>query len=182
VTGREMGIFDWPLLRKACTFATAAHAAVGQHRKYTDEPYIVHPAAVAKIVGDVRSSTTDMVAAAWLHDVVEDTKIGNWLIAQEFGDEVARLVYWLTDVTAEAGVNNRQWRKKIDCARLSRAPEAAQTIKLADLYDNTLTIEERDHDFAVKFRREKRDLLEVMTGGDAALRTRVIKQITERER
>ena len=41
------------LVTRARLFATAAHAAVGQRRKYTDEPYIVHPAEVAGIVASV---------------------------------------------------------------------------------------------------------------------------------
>jgi guanosine-3',5'-bis(diphosphate) 3'-pyrophosphohydrolase len=53
---------------RARTFATAAHAAVGQLRKYTHEPYIVHPAEVVSIVKSV-AHTEAMVAAAWMHDV-----------------------------------------------------------------------------------------------------------------
>ena len=56
-------------------FAIAAHKAVGQKRKYTGDDYIVHPAEVAHIVDQVPGSTDEMVAAAWLHDVVEDTGV-----------------------------------------------------------------------------------------------------------
>ena len=47
---------------KALTFATAAHAAVGQLRKYTNEPYIVHPVEVAGIVSKVPGATDEMIA------------------------------------------------------------------------------------------------------------------------
>ena len=66
-----MDLSGFDVVRKAQVYAMAAHAAVGQKRKYTGEPYIVHPAEVAKIVAGVPGSTPDMVAAAWLHDVVE---------------------------------------------------------------------------------------------------------------
>jgi (p)ppGpp synthase/HD superfamily hydrolase len=59
---------------KARLFAKAAHAAVGQMRKYTDEPYIVHPVEVAGIVR-YWGGTDTMCVAALLHDVLEDTKI-----------------------------------------------------------------------------------------------------------
>ncbi len=53
-------------------WATELHE--GQFRKYTSEPYIVHPRAVARLVAD-HGGSPDMVAAAWLHDVVEDCNV-----------------------------------------------------------------------------------------------------------
>jgi len=87
------------IVRKAQVYAMAAHAAVGQKRKYTNEPYIVHPAEVAKIVAGVPGATPDMVAAAWLHDVVEDTGCTFTDIHMAFGIDIATLVGWLTDVS-----------------------------------------------------------------------------------
>ena len=55
-------------------FATAAHAAIGQKRKYSGDDYIVHPARVASIVTR-HGGTDEMIAAAWLHDTVEDTDV-----------------------------------------------------------------------------------------------------------
>ena len=156
------------IVERALIFATAAHAAVGQLRKYTYEPYIVHPAEVASIVESVEGSTYEMIAAAWLHDVVEDTGVSNEIIKQEFGEEVAELVGWLTDVSRpEQG--NRATRKAIDRAHTAMAPAAAQTIKLADLISNTRSIMEHDEAFAKVYLSEKRMLLEVMTKGDRTL-------------
>jgi (p)ppGpp synthase/HD superfamily hydrolase len=154
------------IVERARIFATAAHAAVRQLRKYSNEPYIYHPAAVVKLVASV-PHTPEMLAAAWLHDVIEDTGVEFDTLRFEFGDEVAELVAWLTDEPRESG--NRTMRKAMDCDRLAHSPKTAQTIKLADLIDNTLTIEERDPDFAVVYRKEKAALLEVLTKGDAAL-------------
>ena len=69
-----------PFVRLAKNFAIAAHSAIDQKRKYTFESYIVHPATVAAILDKyVQLPNVDeqrvMLAAAWLHDVVEDTKI-----------------------------------------------------------------------------------------------------------
>lgn len=163
------------LVTRARVFATAAHAAVGQLRKYTFEPYIVHPEEVAGIVAEYGGSDA-MIAAAWLHDTVEDTGVTSELIRKEFGDEVAELVGWLTDVS-RLDHGNRAQRKAVDRAHTAAAPAEAQTIKLADLICNTRSIVEHDAKFAVTYLAEKRQLLEVMTKGDSRLRARAHEQI-----
>ena len=165
------------VVEKARVFATAAHAAVAQLRKYTNEPYIVHPAEVASIVESV-TSNPEMLAAAWLHDVVEDTGVTNETIRAEFGDRIAELVGWLTDVSRpEQG--NRATRKAIDRAHSAAAPAGAQTIKYADLISNTRSIMEHDEAFAKTYLAEKRLLLEVMNKGDARLLAEARKYIGE---
>lgn len=157
------------LVTKALIFATAAHAAVGQVRKYTGDPYIVHPIHVAGIVASV-PHTDSMLAAALLHDVLEDTQVTVGLLHKEFGDEVASLVLWLTSVSVPSD-GNRAYRKDLDLKYLAQAPAAAQTVKLADLISNTSTIVEHDPDFAEVYLKEKAALLEVLTKGDPILWT-----------
>lgn len=165
------------IVEKARVFATAAHAAAAQLRKYTNEPYIVHPREVARIVGTVPHSY-EMLAAAWLHDVVEDTGVTLEVIRAEFGNDVADLVGWLTDVSRpEQG--NRATRKAIDRAHSAMAPKDAQTIKLADLISNTRSIMEHDEKFAKTYLEEKRLLLAVMNKGDAELLAEARKYIGE---
>ena len=155
------------MVERARVFATAAHAAVKQVRKYTFEPYIVHPAEVAGIVATV-PHTDVMLAAAWLHDTVEDTGVSIVDIQKEFGHEVASLVGWLTDVSKpEQG--NRAVRKAIDRDHTACAPAEAQTVKLADLIANSRSILAHDPAFAKVYLEEKRMLLEVLTRGDATL-------------
>jgi (p)ppGpp synthase/HD superfamily hydrolase len=160
---------------RARTFATAAHAAVGQLRKYTFEPYIVHPTEVAATVKTV-PHTEAMVAAAYLHDVVEDTGVSIELIRAEFGSEVSDLVGWLTDVS-RPDHGNRAARKAVDRAHTASAPAEAQTVKLADLISNTRSIVEHDAEFARVYLAEKRLLLEVMTKADPELMARARAQI-----
>jgi (p)ppGpp synthase/HD superfamily hydrolase len=164
------------IVERARMFATAAHAAVGQLRKYTFEPYIVHPAEVAATVATVPGHTPEMIAAAWLHDTVEDTGVTLELVRAEFGDEVAELVGWLTDVS-RPDHGNRAARKAVDRAHTAAAPAAAQTIKLADLIANTRSIVEHDAEFARVYLKEKQLLLEVLTKGDAGLRYMATMQI-----
>lgn len=168
------------LIAAARKFAADAHGSIGQVRKYTGEPYIVHPHAVAEIVRTVRH-TEAMICAALLHDVVEDTPVTSQDVHQGFGPEIGALVDWLTDVS-KPNDGNRRVRKAIDRAHSAEAPSAAQTIKVADLIDNTRSIVTHDPDFAVVYMREKRLLMQVLTGADPKLRGIAERQLRAYEK
>lgn len=173
----EREVLDTAVEDRARAFATGAHAAINHRRKYTDVPYITHPAAVAEIVRTV-PHTRAMLAAAWLHDVVEDTGVTVEQVTTEFGPEIGQLVYWLTDKsTPEDG--NRARRKAIDRIHSASAPPEAQTIKLADIIENTSTINEYDPEFAKVYRKEKEALLDLMNKGDTQLLSRAWKQLAQ---
>lgn len=156
-------------LYRAKLFATAAHAAIGQKRKYTGEPYIVHPVQVVLILTRYGENITDeQYMAAYLHDVVEDTQISLDLINLEFGSKVANLVYWLTDISKPED-GNREKRKELDRVHISKAPAEAKTIKLADLISNTSSITKHDPNFAKIYLKEKEKLLEVLVEGEKTL-------------
>ena len=161
------------VVKKARDFATEAHQ--GQFRKYTDEPYIVHPIAVAKTLSEY-GATDEVLAAALLHDTIEDTDVTYEDIQQEFGLTGAELVGEVTDVSrAEDG--NRAFRKALDLVHLAGASADGQTIKLADLIDNTKSIVAHDPGFAPIYLREKEALLKVLTKGLADLRIKAWCQI-----
>jgi (p)ppGpp synthase/HD superfamily hydrolase len=162
-------------VERARIFATAAHAAVGQIRKYTGEPYVVHPIEVSEIVASV-GGTDAMVAAALLHDVLEDTGVTFDVLEAEFGSEVAELVLWLTDVSKPED-GNRSTRKALDRQHSAAAPAEAQTIKVADLISNTRSIVAHDPNFAKVYLEEKRMLLEVLTKADSTLLNQAKEQV-----
>ena len=60
------------LVNHAIRFATEAHQRIDHRRKYSGQPYAVHLDQVAKIVETV-TNDEEMIDAAWLHDIVEDT-------------------------------------------------------------------------------------------------------------
>lgn len=153
------------LVIKAKAYAAAAHK--GQVRKYTQEPYIVHPIEVMEIVMTVEHDEA-MLAAALLHDVVEDTACTIEDIHKEFGPDVALLVDELTDVSKPED-GNRAHRKSLDREHSAMACPRGQTVKLADLISNARDIVKHDAKFAKVFLDEKRQLLEIMTKGDDAL-------------
>ena len=150
----------WRRTQPALTYATAAHAAVGQRRKYTHEPYIVHPIRVANTV-DSYGGTDDMISAAYLHDVVEDTRITIEDINDMFGSVVAVIVDGLTDVSVPED-GNRAVRKAMDRQHSADATWAAQFVKCADIIDNAHDIGANDPSFNVVYRKEMVALLEVL--------------------
>lgn len=152
---------------EALAFAERAHSSIDQRRKYTNEPYIVHPAEVAVLVKSV-PHTREMVAAAYLHDTVEDTGVLIEEIETLFGPIIAALVSELTDVSRPED-GSRAVRKAKDLAHTATASPEAKTIKLADLISNSRSIMERDPAFAVIYLREKAALLEVLMEGDLIL-------------
>lgn len=167
--------FQTGIVEKSRAYAIAAHTAVGQKRKYTGDPYHSHCQAVAQAVS-IAGGDENMIAAAWLHDTVEDTQVTLDDIRREFGDDIAELVDWLTDSqTPEDG--NRATRKAREAERLGKAPARAQTIKLADLIDNTSSIVTHDPEFARVYLREKQEILNLMIGGDKILRCHALSHL-----
>jgi (p)ppGpp synthase/HD superfamily hydrolase len=152
---------------QARRYATQAHAETGQRRKYTDEPYIVHPAAVVELVRSI-TSDENLLAAAWLHDTVEDTATTLNDIETHFGPRVAELVEMLTD-SAQPTAKNRAARKLAHFQHTANAAPEAQTIKLADIIDNTRSIVRFDPHFARIYLVEKKVQIELLKQGDAQL-------------
>ena len=153
------------MVQRAIWFATQAHA--GQTRKYTGEPYVNHPVEVMQLVSTV-TDDPEILAAAVLHDVVEDTPATIMNIRIGFSPRVAELVDDLTDVSKPQD-GNRATRKELDRQHTAKASPDAKTIKLADLISNSRSIMKDDPNFAKVYMKEKAALLEVLTEGNAEL-------------
>lgn len=87
---------DKLMIRKAFNLAVEAHS---EQRRKTGEPYIYHPIAVAKIVANEIGLGATSIAAALMHDVVEDTDYTIDDIEQLFGETIARIVSGLTKIS-----------------------------------------------------------------------------------
>lgn len=149
------------LILDAFDFAVRAHH--GQERKYTGEPYIVHPIAVARTVS-LATGDQKMVAASLLHDTIEDCEVTQEDIERHFGYTVSTLVHGLTEIS-EPEDGTREERKAIDRAFLARQGFKIHTIKLADRLDNISSIVDDDPEFAKIYMEETRLLLQVLTEG-----------------
>src|SRR3989441_5460289 len=130
---------DRPLLELAFVFAARAHD--GQQRR-SGEPFIEHPFAVARILAELHLDE-ETLAAALLHDVVEDTGVDAEQLKSEFGDEIAKLVDGVTKLTriqfqSREHAEAENYRKMI--VAMAQDPRVI-LIKLADRLHNMRTIE-----------------------------------------
>ena len=147
-------------------FATGAHMAVGQRRKYTGEEYITHPVEVANILNENINVDINVLQAAILHDVVEDTAVTIRNISTLFNSRVAILVDEVTDKFSDRSLGNRAHRKELERERLANISKMGQNIKVADMISNTKDIVTYDLKFAKVYLEEKSKLLDVLTKAD----------------
>ena len=97
ISYRDLSKEDKKLIRHAFDIAVDAHK---DQRRKSGEAYIFHPIAVAKIVASEIGLDATSIAAALLHDVVEDTPYTLMDIEQMFGETVARIVDGLTKISS----------------------------------------------------------------------------------
>src|SRR3954447_18013393 len=130
---------DRELLARAFRFAATAHE--GQQRR-SGEAFIRHPRGAAKILADLRQDE-QTIAAALLHDVVEDTDTEIEEVRNEFGDEIAQLVEGVTKLT-RIHIQSREQAEAENYRKMIAAmvgDERVIVIKLADRLHNMRTIE-----------------------------------------
>lgn len=121
------------LVEKAITLALRAHT--GQTRKESSRPYIVHPIAVALILARQSFSDT-VIAAAIVHDVIEDTQVTEAELRTELGDAVVDLVM---AVTYDDSLP-RDDRKKSYIESVRSASEEVKALSAADKIANAQSL------------------------------------------
>lgn len=129
-----------PLLEQALRVAARCHA--DQTRKGGDVPYLTHPAAVAMILARAGFGDEAVLAAAILHDVVEDTDDSLADLQRDFPPTVVEYVAALTERKQDEQGNKRDWesRKRDHIAEIAAAPLPARAILLADKLHNLATM------------------------------------------
>ena len=127
------------LLDRAIIFAVNAHA--GTERRGKGYPYIVHPLEAVEIVATM-TSDQELLAAAALHDTVEDTDVTVEQIRSEFGERVASLVADESDDMPEGVSLEDSWRSRKQSAidRLAKASHDAKIVALGDKLSNMRAI------------------------------------------
>ena len=134
------------VLDRAIIFAVKAHS--GTERRGKGYPYIVHPLEAVEIVATM-TADQELLAAAALHDTVEDTDVTVDQIREEFGDRVADLVASESDTFEEGVSEEDSWhtRKQAAIDRLSKASLEAKMVALGDKLSNMRAIA---RDYAVQ--------------------------------
>lgn len=129
---------DEALVTKAYEFARKAHEG---HTRYSGEPYFIHPAAVAKHLAEL-GMDANTIAAALMHDAIEDAKATPEEVEREFGSEVLFLVEGVTKLGKhkyQGGERHAESLRRLLVA--TSADVRVLIIKLADRYHNMQTIE-----------------------------------------
>lgn len=130
---------DTRLLDKAIMFAVRAHS--GTERRGKGFPYIVHPLEAVEIVATI-TPDQELLAAAALHDTVEDTDVTVEQLRAEFGDRVASIVADESDRFTPGVSEEDSWheRKQAAIDRLARASREAKIVALGDKLSNMRAI------------------------------------------
>ncbi len=166
----------------ALKFAQSHHKQ--QKRKYTGEPYIIHPYRCTEYLSTILGRTREMVIAMPMHDVLEDTDctprdIDVFLTRRFKGDSVssAAIVDLVVELTGKKTKGNRQARKEAEFERLSKASKSAKIMKMVDRRDNLLDLQFDNPEalsFAPVYVRESRLLIEAIGDANSALAMDVI--------
>lgn len=165
------------LTDKALDVAITAH--MRQSRR-DDSPYINHPVAVAELVQKVKKShkISELVAAAYLHDTVEDSNISIETIKKKFGDIVGNLVGELTsDKNKVREIGKTQYL--ID--KMLNMTSWGLIIKLADRVHNTSDLKTTDKKFRHKYIKETKAIIKALRENRklSSAQERLVKQIED---
>ena len=130
---------DTTLLDRAIVFAVRAHA--GTERRGKGFPYIVHPMEAVEIVATM-TKDQELLAAAALHDTVEDTDVTIEQISTEFGERVASFVAVESDEPHQRRDSVENWRARKQAAidRIACASRDAKMVALGDKLSNMRAI------------------------------------------
>lgn len=143
---------DKKLIRKAFDLAVVAHK---DQRRKTGEPYIFHPIEVANIVANEIGLGATSIAAALMHDVVEDTNYTLEDIREMFGERIARIIDGLTKISIlnkqDVSIQSENYRKLL--LTLSEDVRVI-LIKIADRLHNMRTLDSMQEDKQVKIASE----------------------------
>ena len=137
-------------IEKAVLFATKAHA--GQLRKGSEKPYILHPMEAMAIVTKY-TDDEDVIAAAVLHDTVEDTTVTLERLEKEFSPRVAALVASVTEDKKKDLPAESTWleRKREAILHLETASHETKLLCLADKYANLRDMYDDIEDFGSEY-------------------------------
>ena len=137
---------DTSLLDRAIIFAVKAHA--GTERRGKGFPYIVHPMEAMEIVATM-TSDQELLAAAALHDTVEDTGVSVERLRAEFGERIASIVAAETDNEVEGRSEKESWRER-KLAGIEKLRSARRDVKIVALGDKLSNMRAIARDYAVQ--------------------------------
>jgi (p)ppGpp synthase/HD superfamily hydrolase len=146
------------LVQRAMQLATHAH----RDQKYGTQPYVVH---LADVVARVKTITQDpeVIAAAWLHDTIEDTQVTYGDVERQFGKNVADMVWAVTGVG-----HNREAKMANAIEKIAKTP-GSELVKSADRLSNAAASKaEQKHKLYNRYKDEHKNLSPVLGNNELA--------------
>ncbi|MBN8785160.1 MAG: HD domain-containing protein [Terrimonas ferruginea] len=179
-------VFGSAFLQRAELIAVEAHGS--QKRQFEEAPYWRHLQRVAETV--LRYSDNEsLTAAALFHDILEDTSWSEQQLKEKISvisspQHAGLILGWVKELTDQFIKSNypdwnRKRRKQAEAERLSNVSSEAQTVKYADIMDNSQSLRTGGQSFAPKYLSEALHLLQVMTKGNTALRAEALEVVTQ---
>ena len=163
------------LIKAARMYANGSHHRINMHRNPATQSSEAHLKSVAQIVSSV-SHDEETVAAAWLHDLVEDTGATFGDVERMFGVRVAKLVAEITGGSYLVR-GNRAARFAHEKKHFANVSPAAKTIKLADLIDTGRDLHKNEPAAFKRFAVDATELADVLEGGDRTLLARLKRDL-----
>ncbi len=161
-------------IRDIIRFAQEKHK--GQVRKFSGKEYFVHPSSVAKLVNKF-TKDKDLVAAAYLHDTLEDTNATEKELRENFGKTITDLVKELT--SSDEGIK-RLGKAKFLLDKMSKMSEGALTVKLCDRLDNVKDLDTGSAKFKDKYTKETNFILDNLKRKLTPVQKKIIKEIRKK--
>jgi (p)ppGpp synthase/HD superfamily hydrolase len=145
------------MIRNAMQLASYAH----RNQKYGEHPYVTH---LADVVARVKTITTDpeIIAAAWLHDTIEDTQVTHGDIERKFGKNVADMVWAVT-----GHGQNRAEKMANAIAKIAQTP-GSELVKSADRLSNVKASLANNPKKLQMYKDEHKDLSPVLGNNELA--------------
>ena len=161
---------DYRQFAHAVVFASEAHRGQKRLEGGAEVDYVVHPLRVAEHVRRIGGcDDVEVLCAAVLHDTIEDSGTRYDELAEAFGDRVARIV---AELTNDSRLPKAERHEEMIRSLAGASPEA-KLIKLADRYDNLLTISPADPGKRQRILTETPRLLAALCGSSPALESAV---------
>jgi hypothetical protein len=163
------------LVSAAKSFSLGSHQRITANRLPSQQNIENHLKSVAQMVASVTKDEAT-IAAAWLHDLVEDTAVTIGDIERQFGSDVARLVSEVTHVSRSSD-GDRAARFLVDKKHFEATSPEAMTIKVADLIDTGRDLQKSKHPEFADYAREAAELAELLQAADAQLLRRLRRDL-----
>lgn len=171
-------------LRSVELFVNKAHA--DQRNKHSDEPYVNHLLRVKQHCNAVTSDPV-VLATALLHDLFEKTpvteqELRSFLENIFSGNDTEQVILMVKDLTVmytsfKFPALDKAKRKEKEMNRLEQKSDLVQTIKCADILDNSMTLESAESHKAIEKLNEYQELLKLLTKADRDLHTRATEAV-----